>query len=416
MTASRLHVVLVYAVAVAMVGAFIIPSQSRNKDAIKRCRLSRMLRQHDPTLVSRGRYAIPENHEQRQYWTLPRLYVGRSRNMQGMRTLSTGAMVPLLPEQTHYLMNVMRIMSNRRTNRQQQRPIIDGDNDAKIRIFNGEDGEWLAKVHASTSRKDQYAESSKNRHKKGVRSLNDRMGDGALIAECILQLRAQDYDEDDRPWVLFVPLKKQPRMKIMIEKCTELGVGRLIPVASDRMEREASIALLGSRGNDNIFVQENNDLRIDKLELHSIEASEQCERLGVPMITYDVGLPLSDMSSGAFLTVRIVVENWCRAWDAQKEVTARRVLLICRERGSGEHTVPVLKALHENINISYLVGPEGGWSAEEELLFDKICSKYAGQDEMPVRCVSLGSSILRAETACLMAVGAWALTATTKRN
>lgn len=428
MIASRLRVVRVIAVAMAsmqLVGAFTVPSQSR---------YFRSLRHHDAMFESRAQYAAPENHEQRQFWTLPRLYVGQSRNMRNKRALSTGAMIHLLPEQAHYLVKVMRIMSSRRiTNRQQPRSTdCAADNEARIRIFNGIDGEWLAKVHALTSRDDEYSESLKKRGKKVVRSPNERRGGDSLVAECIIQLRAQDYNDDDRPWIMFVPLKKQPRMKIIIEKCTELGVGRLIPVASDRMEGEASISLLGSSGNDS---QNNNDLRIDKLELQSIEASEQCERLGIPMITCDMGLSLCGKLNGDLWKVRDVVENWCREWEAQKETNgvaklgdqndtlgmttkqnARRVLLICRERGSGEDTVPVLKALHVNKKASFLVGPEGGWSANEEKLFDEICSKYAGQDETPVRCVSLGISVLRAETACLMAVGAWMLTETSEQN
>lgn len=82
--------------------------------------------------------------------------------------------------------------------------------------------------------------------------------------------------------------------------------------------------------------------------------------------------------------------------------------MICVERGS-ERVVPVLQALRENNRVAFLVGPEGGWSAVEERTFDEICSQYDGMGESPVRCVSLGSSILRAETACLLVVGAWAL-------
>ena len=98
----------------------------------------------------------------------------------------------------------------------------------------------------------------------------------------------------------------------------------------------------------------------------------------------------------------------------------RRVLLICRERGGsgpdggGGAVVPVLRALRGNDRVAFLVGPEGGWSAEEESFFDEICSVYGGGGgggaAAPVRCVSLGPSVLRAETACMVAVAAWALT------
>ena len=93
------------------------------------------------------------------------------------------------------------------------------------------------------------------------------------------------------------------------------------------------------------------------------------------------------------------------------------MLLICRERGGsgpdGGGAVPVLRALRENDRVAFLVGPEGGWSAEEEEFFDEICSGYSGGGgggTAPVRCVSLGPSVLRAETACMVAVAAWALT------
>jgi RsmE family RNA methyltransferase len=185
------------------------------------------------------------------------------------------------------------------------------------------------------------------------------------------------------------------------------------------MDGEALTSLLGSRGDD-VF-QENNDSRIDKLELQAIEASEQCERLGIPTISCDIGFSLDDKSSGGLLTVRDVLEQWCREgvkkssdqndpFNITTNISTRRVLLICRERGNGDDAVPVLQALHRNERVSFLVGPEGGWSADEEELFDDVCSKFADQDASPVRCVSLRSSVLRAETACLMAVGAWALT------
>ena len=399
---------------VQLVGAFTVPHR-------KLCRLAQSMQHHGPTWKSRVLCAIPDEYdEQRQYWTLPRLYVGQSRNMQSKHIFSTGANIPLLPDQAHYLIKVMRIMNNGRTNRRQPRSSDDdGDNEAMIRIFNGIDGEWLAKVHVLANQKGDHSSDSKTRRKKGVRSANGRREDDSLVAECIIQLRVQDYGEDERPWILFVPLKKQPRMKLMIEKCTELGVGKMIPVASDRMEGEALTSLLGTRGDD-VF-QENNDSRIDKLELQAIEASEQCERLGIPTITCDIGFSLDDKSSLGLLTVRDVLDQWCRAevkkssdqndpFSFTTNISMRRVLLICRERGNGDDAVPVLQALLRNERVSFLVGPEGGWSADEEELFDDVCSKFADQNASPVRCVSLGSSVLRAETACLMAVGAWALT------
>ena len=61
------------------------------------------------------------------------------------------------------------------------------------------------------------------------------------MAKCVTQIRAQDRaSEGGRPWVLFVSLKKWHRTKAMIKKCTEIGAGKMMPIASDRMEGNAS--------------------------------------------------------------------------------------------------------------------------------------------------------------------------------
>ena len=170
-----------------------------------------------------------------------------------------------------------------------------------------------------------------------------------------------------------------------------------------------------------------NVLQSCKLQLQSIEASEQCERLNVPMIMIDSISTRAGKTRNELCTVKDYLQKWCHEWEESADVgdmdkssfrfissesskkrNEWRTLLICRERRT-DGVVPVLQALQENNRVAFLVGPEGGWSAEEELIFDEICSKYKGMGGSPVQCVSLGSSILRAETACMMVVGAWAL-------
>ncbi|KAL7543999.1 hypothetical protein ACHAXR_013428 [Thalassiosira sp. AJA248-18] len=356
--------------------------------------------------------------------------------------MASGALVPLSPDQTHYLTKVMRIFKKRKNKHVEN---SDGTTIGRdcIRIFNGENGEWLAKVHAPA---EQQNESSNG---KGRNRRQNK--DVPLLAECILQLRPQPSNEDDGPWILLVPLKATKRMKIVIEKCTELGVGRIVPVASDLMEGGALAALLGSNGNsgganiDMVYGGHNDsrendcsDVSFGKLTLQSIEAAEQCERLGVPIITNDVALSQHKSSQDSLWDARAIVKQWCHDWvesnhfngdgdggttnsKSDTEIirstpSEKRVLLICRERGSSGGTndgrarvMPVLQALHASQRVAFLVGPEGGWSVEEEELFDEICSNYNGRDDAPIKCVSLGSSVLRAETASLIAVGAWAL-------
>ena len=353
-----------------------------------------------------GRVAEEERGDHK---SLPRLYVGSG------RALSTGTMVLLSPEQSHRLINVMRIFKRKRRNKY----YVDDDSAiGRIRIFNGVDGEWLARVVPAPSTVS-IAGMSK--------ALNMHGADygTSLVAECVVQLRPQDRVFDEmRPWLLFVPLKKQPRIKIMIEKCTEIGVGRMIPIASDRMEDNALMSLFrGPVFND----VGDNVLQSCKLQLQSIEASEQCERLNVPMIMIDSISTRAGKTRNELCTVKDYLQKWCHEWEESADVgdmdkssfrfissesskkrNEWRTLLICRERRT-DGVVPVLQALQENNRVAFLVGPEGGWSAEEELIFDEICSKYKGMGGSPVQCVSLGSSILRAETACMMVVGAWAL-------
>ncbi|KAK1737161.1 rRNA methyltransferase, RsmE family, partial [Skeletonema marinoi] len=352
-----------------------------------------------------------DSEEIKKCWNLPRLYVGTH----SVATLTAGASIGLSQEQTHYLTKVMRLLKKKRQKSTDDNNDVTVDRDC-IRIFNGCDGEWLAKVHVLEQNGDEStSDGNKNKRKRR----QSRQGDITLVAECIHQLRMQDIDKDAaRPWLLFAPLKKQSRMKLLMEKCTELGTGRIIPVVSDRTEGSAVLSLLGSAAleTDQVYgtkrSSSDNDMSFEKLEMQAIEASEQCERLSIPCISKDVGLPLPDEGLGSALwRVQDVVEQWAGGWEEQK-----RVLLICRERCSEENVsdgkaivLPLLHALHSNIQVAFLVGPEGGWSVEEEALFDGICSKYNNEDGAPVKCVSLGTSVLRAETASILATGAWAL-------
>ena len=60
--------------------------------------------------------------------------------------------------------------------------------------------------------------------------------------------------------------------------------------------------------------------------------------------------------------------------------------------------------------IAFVVGPEGGWSPAETHMFDNLMADDHDSNSA-VQAVSLGSTILRSETACMLAVGAFALQA-----
>jgi 16S rRNA (uracil1498-N3)-methyltransferase len=114
-------------------------------------------------------------------------------------------------------------------------------------------------------------------------------------------------------------------------------------------------------------------VRYDRLCSIAIEASEQSERLSAP----DVQQPQA-LSSLLF------------QWPSD------RWLVLCDETASGKASSrEILQALPMDAKVAVVVGPEGGWTAEEILAFKG----------MPM-CTSLplGPRILRADTAAVAAL------------
>ena len=210
--------------------------------------------------------------------------------------------VDVINERAHYLRNVLRL-----------RP---GSN---VDLFNAEYGEWRAKM-VSIERRQITLE------------LNER-------------LKAPSVEEG--PTLYFAPFRRN-RLEWMLEKAVELGVGRLLPVITER-----AVVELG---------------RPDRLRARMIEAAEQCLRLSVPEIAEPISL--------------------------EELLESKPNLIVGDEtRRSGS----LLQALEEVPDAAMLVGPEGGFSQVE---LDML-------NDAEARMVSLGPLILRTETAALYMLGAW---------
>ena len=175
---------------------------------------------------------------------------------------------------------------------------------------------------------------------------------GAMI-RAIEQLRAPKAAPDI--WLCFAPVRKH-RNSFIIEKATELGAAELHPILTQRTQFSR--------------------LNIDKARLQAIEAAEQTERLDVPHI-HDVA--------------RSGIEAYLAAW------TPSRRLIFADEAGDAQ---PVMTALQNMPRgpAAVLIGPEGGFSAEER-------DVLRAQDY--VTPVSLGPRILRADTAALSVLTLW---------
>ncbi len=185
----------------------------------------------------------------------------------------------------------------------------------KMRLFNGQDGEWLAGI-AETGRKH---------------------------CRLAVEERLRPPEEEPGPTLLFAPIKKA-RMEMLVEKATELGVGRLMPVRTRR-----SII---------------DKVNAERLRAIAIEAAEQCERLTVPEIV-------------ELQTLERVLAAWPD--DAP--------LYVADETGEGR---PLPQALQPARPAAFLIGPEGGFDPAELERLD---------GHPTVVKVDLGPRILRAETA-----------------
>lgn len=149
------------------------------------------------------------------------------------------------------------------------------------------------------------------------------------------------------PDLFFAPLKRH-RMEFLIEKSVELGVGRLCPVLTSHTVIER--------------------LNPGRMRSRVIEAAEQCERLNLPELDDPISLDTLPLE---------------------------RSILMADEHGGG---MPLLQAFDNHPDAAFLVGPEGGFSVEE---------RDALRARQTVQTVTLGSTILRAETASIFMLSAW---------
>ena len=127
------------------------------------------------------------------------------------------------------------------------------------------------------------------------------------------------------PITLYQALPKGDKLELIIQKTTELGVGRVVPVAATR----SVVQLKGDRA-------ENKVARWQKI---AQEAAEQCERGKVPVVDVPEKLAdvrLSEGTLGLILSERVVTPTLPQALPG----------------------VPPM-------GIALFVGPEGGWTAEE---------------------------------------------------
>jgi len=228
--------------------------------------------------------------------SLPRLFV--------REPLGEGASVDLDAGQANYLGNVMRLGVG-----------------SELLVFDGASGEWLARI----------AEAGKKRMTLAVERLTRE-------AEAIPDV-----------WLAFAPVKRT-QTDWLVEKATELGAAKLLPVITQRTIAER--------------------VKLERQEAIAIEAAEQCGRTVLPEIDEPVSLK------------RLLANR-----DPERQ-------LYFADEGGGEPAATAFKRGPALI----LTGPEGGFADEERAAVRAAANSIA---------ISLGPRILRAETAALAALAAF---------
>jgi len=174
-------------------------------------------------------------------------------------------------------------------------------------------------------------------------------GKKALTGEVGEQTRAQPPANDLH--FLFAPLK-HARLDYLVQKAVEMGASRLAPVITR-------------------FTQVTR-VNLERMRANVIEAAQQCGVLNLP----EVAEPLAFSALGASL-----------------EPT--RLLVFCDEDAKVQDPIAALAAARAASSLAVLIGPEGGFAAEER---DALLKRAN------VVRLALGPRILRADTAAVAAL------------
>lgn len=291
---------------------------------------------------------------------LPRLYLPS-------QPLKLDSVVLLDPDLGHYLTNVMRLKVGQ-----------------SFRAFNGIDGEYLCTLEPSSS-----STGSVNSGRKSDRIKATLSTTASVVKILRPQIEHAENDSDHTSSstrvIVYVAALKKPRMKLLLEKVTELGVADIVIVTTQNSE---------STYDDVESLQ--------SLRAVCVESSEQCERLTVPVMTSNIAL---GQVAGHWLESVQSIKSSTAASSADDREQGTRQLLVCRERfAGGETLLQVLlnrqsqqsSSSVESTVVGLLVGPEGGFTKEE--------LAYMDQEKDSFRFVTLGENVLRAETAAMAAV------------
>lgn len=145
-------------------------------------------------------------------------------------------------------------------------------------------------------------------------------------------------------------LVKEQKMDYILQKTVELGVDKIIPYCASRSV---------------IKINEKKDKKIERWKSILKEAAEQSKRIKIPEITNPINL-----------------SNLVKLSDYD-------IKFLCTVNESSQNLKKVLSNMVSGAKILFVIGPEGGFTPEEEKVMI----------ENGFLSISLGNSVLRTETA-----------------
>ena len=223
--------------------------------------------------------------------------------------LSLNLHITLSSDQAKYLFKVMRLNEGQ-----------------SVKIFDGSTGEYEGKILEKST----------------------------VSGKILVEKKNKEVSIPSDLWLIFSPLRNN-RTEWIIEKATELGVKKIIPVITKRTV---------STG-----------VRMNRLKSIMIEALEQCG-----------GTFLPDLMEPDKLI------NWLNLWPSERQ------LLFCDESLLQQTSENTISTRHTKKATAILIGPEGGFTRAEGQLIRKLKES---------RSISLGPRTLRADTAAVSAISIW---------
>lgn len=161
----------------------------------------------------------------------------------------------------------------------------------------------------------------------------------------LVEIEKVEKLEENKKTTLFCAVLKKENFELVVQKATECGISKIVPVITDRTIKTG--------------------LKLDRLEKIAKEASEQSGRSIIPEISEPV------------------------SFEKSLELIKKEDLNILFDI-SGEKFSEIIKNNFEKANI--FIGPEGGWTENE---IEKV-------KNLNFKIASLGRLTLRAETAAII--------------